>query len=223
MIMITSPFIPGSGNPDTAYESVANGAAAYAPGDLGKAFPWGEKIYRKVQLDVGASPTEVGQILYWKDRDACLVTNKAADALLPGAPPAPPPLTAKATPPHERMKEHEAKKDEPKKDTKDTKATATPKEDEPVPVPDSNRNNVAGVARGVVPPGSQFFVLVFGTGVQVKEAGGAIGGMKLVANAGDMADALGIAVGTASPFKEIGMARAATVDGVCLADVNMAE
>ena len=152
-----SPYIGGTGNPDTAYElisTVPGSYSPYAPGDLGNTFEYGSKMYRKVQVETAPNAIVAGQLAYWKDRVNGIVTNVAANALLSG-------------------------------------------------VAASNRNNVAGVFRGVVPANAQCFILVRGL-TPVLEAGAGAGGMLLVANTGTASDALGVAIGTAPPVKQIG-------------------
>ena len=217
MIVSTSVYIGGTGNPDTAFESLADGNQPYAVGDLGAGFYFGPRLYRKVQLDADANPTAPGQLLFWKDRGKYLVTNVADDALLPGAP-----AKEKAAAADKHKAPGPTGATGPSKASSLAGATG-PGNVVPNPVPDSYRNNVAGLARGVVPPNSQFYVLMIGTNVPVMEAGAAVGGMKLVANAGTGADALGVAIGTASPFSELGTVCAATVDGLCMANFNVAE
>ena len=82
---ITSPYIPGSGNPDTAYEvvsAVPGAYSPYAPGDLGQVFEYGTSTYRKVTLGSGAAVTASGQLMFWKDKANNIVTNVGTDALL---------------------------------------------------------------------------------------------------------------------------------------------
>lgn len=82
-----SPFIPGSGNPDTAYEVVSTVPGSYSPyaaGELGTSFPWGNRVYMKVLVEAAANPVAAGQLAFWKDRVNNIVTNVAANALLNG-------------------------------------------------------------------------------------------------------------------------------------------
>jgi hypothetical protein len=162
-----TPFIPGTGNPDTAYE-----ATPYTAGQVGKPFPWGNMTYMEVQVHSGANATAAGQVAFWQDRANNVVTNVAANALL--------------------------------------NAVAT-----------SNRNNVAGIFRGVIPAGSYGFIVTQGTGVPVLEAGAGAGGMQLVANTGTAADALGVAIGTPAPVQQIGVVTANFSGGKVTATINI--
>ena len=86
-LRILSPFIPGTGNPDTAYETasgIPGSYQPYQPGDLGNIFEWGVNTYRKVVMDPAAQVAAPGQVLFWKDRANFVVTNVAANALLNG-------------------------------------------------------------------------------------------------------------------------------------------
>jgi hypothetical protein len=77
-----SPFIGGSGNPDTYVE-----LNPYAPGDLGTAYDYNDKTYQRVVCDSGAtSATPTGlvaanQLAFWKDRANYVVTNDSRMAL----------------------------------------------------------------------------------------------------------------------------------------------
>jgi hypothetical protein len=87
--LTATPYIAGSGNPDTAFEvinTVAGSFSPYAPGDLGKLFVQGDRIYQKVILDAGAVAVAVGQLLFWRDRSNYIVTNNADDGLLSDVP-----------------------------------------------------------------------------------------------------------------------------------------
>jgi len=89
LALTATPYLPGTGNPDTAFEvinPVAGSFSPYAPGDLGKLFITGNRIYQKVILDAGAVVVAVGQLLFWKDRSNYIVTNNADDGLLSGEP-----------------------------------------------------------------------------------------------------------------------------------------
>lgn len=71
-----------TGNPDTA-----NYTPAYAPGEMGVYYDFGQRSYQIVQLDSGAtSATPTGavatnQLAYWKDKANYIVTNDARFAL----------------------------------------------------------------------------------------------------------------------------------------------
>jgi hypothetical protein len=164
---ILSPFIPGTGNPDTA-----NSTTPYAGGQLGAPFPYGNKTYILVQVHSGANATAAGQVAFWQDRTNSVVTNVAANALLNG-------------------------------------------------VATSNRNNVAGIFRGVIPAGSYGFILVQGVGIPVLEAGAGAGGMELVANTGTAADALGVAIATPAPVQQIGTVTGNFAAGKVTATINI--
>ncbi len=179
---ITSPFIGGTGNPDTAYQLISTTPGAYspyAPGDLGNVFDTVDKTYRICALDSGAtSATPAGavaanQLAYWKDKANFVVTNDSRFGLLGG-------------------------------------------------VAASQRNNVAGLFRAAVPAGAQFFLLVKGRSVLVKEVGSAAGGMTLCASTSTTAaDALGTAIATASPVEQIGVVTVATTGGNCTANFEI--
>jgi hypothetical protein len=160
-----TPYIPGTGNPDTATSTTPTGT-------LGAPFPYGNKTYIHVQVHSGANATAAGQVAFWNDRANGIVTNVAANALL--------------------------------------NAVAT-----------SNRNNVAGIFRGVIPAGSYGFILVQGLGIPVLEAGAGAGGMSLVANTGTAADALGVAIATAPPVQQIGVVTGNFAAGKVTATINI--
>jgi len=176
-LRILSPFIAGTGNPDTAYEVVSTTPGSYSPyaaGDLGNIFEWGQNTYRKVVLDTSAVATVNGMLLFWKDKANFVVTNVAVNALLNA-------------------------------------------------VVASNRNNVAGICRGVIPAGAQFFMLIAGPKVTVLEAAAGAGGMTLVANTGTNADALGVAIATAPPVQQIGVIVTSFSGGKVTANINITQ
>lgn len=87
---IISPYLGGTGNPDTYVEqtsAVPGAFSPYAGGDLGTAYDTNDKAYQKVTLDSGAtSATPTGavaanQLAYWKDRSNYVVTNDSRFAL----------------------------------------------------------------------------------------------------------------------------------------------
>lgn len=89
-------------------------------------------------------------------------------------------------------------------------------------VANSYRNNVAGVFRVAATPGNYIAVLQRGRAISVKEAGSATAGMTLCASTSTTAaDALGTAIGTASPVQQIGVVRSATAANVCTADIDI--
>lgn len=71
-----------TGNPDTC-----NYGPAYAPGETGTYYDFGQRSYQIVQLDSGAtSATPTGavaanQVAYWKDKTNYIVTNDARMAV----------------------------------------------------------------------------------------------------------------------------------------------
>ena len=91
---ILSPFLGGTGNPDTAVEPVTGAPGSYAPyaaGDLGNSYDTNDRTYQKVMLDSGATsatPTgavAAGQVAFWANRASYIVTNDARMALFAGA------------------------------------------------------------------------------------------------------------------------------------------
>lgn len=162
-----TPFIPGTGNPDTATSTTS-----YAPGELGRPFPYGNKTYIQVQVHSGANATAAGQVAFWQDRANNVVTNVAANALL--------------------------------------NSVAT-----------SNRNNVAGIFRGVIPAGSYGFIVTQGVAIPVLEAGAGAGGMTLVANTGTAADGLGVAIATPPPVQQLGTIVTNFAAGKVTANINI--
>ncbi len=179
---IISPYLPGTGNPDTAYQLVSTVPGAYspyAPGDLGNVYDTVDKTYRVCVLDSGATSASpagavaANQIAFWKDKANFIVTNDSRLGLLGGA--------------------------------------AT-----------SFRNNVAGLFRSAVPAGAQFFLLVKGRSVNVKEVGSATAGMTLCASTSTTAaDALGTAIATPSPTQQIGVVVTATSGTTCVANFEI--
>jgi hypothetical protein len=88
-------------------------------------------------------------------------------------------------------------------------------------VANSYANNVAGIFRATIPPGSGCFVLIKGRAIPVKSAG-ATAGMMMVANQGSTAaDASGTAIGTPPPTQSIGVAIASSAGGNTSVDVDM--
>jgi tRNA G18 (ribose-2'-O)-methylase SpoU len=90
---IISPFLGGTGNPDTYTETASTTPGSYSPyagGDLGTAYDTNDRTYQKVTLDSGAtSATPAGavaanQLAYWKDRSNYIVTNDSRFALFAG-------------------------------------------------------------------------------------------------------------------------------------------
>ncbi len=93
---IISPFIV-SGNPDTLNVPIntapgATGNAVYAPGDLGASFDANGRTYTVAILDSGATAATsigapvTGQVLFWKDKNAGIVTNNTLQCIIPSNP-----------------------------------------------------------------------------------------------------------------------------------------
>jgi hypothetical protein len=85
------------------------------------------------------------------------------------------------------------------------------------------RNQVAGVFRAAVTAGSYCAVLQRGDNIPVNATGGGIG-QTAIANSGTDADAAFVAVGTASTYVPLGVAReatGATTAGMCNVDLNI--
>lgn len=79
-MIITNPYLQ-TGNPDTE-----NNTTLYAPGELGAIYQRGDNQWQQVQLDSGATAAAnlavaSGQILYWKDKLAKIVTNDIKQAV----------------------------------------------------------------------------------------------------------------------------------------------
>lgn len=79
-MIITNPYLQ-TGNPDNE-----NNASLYAPGELGAIYQRGDNQWQQVQLDSGATASAnlavaTGQILYWKNKLAKIVTNDIKQAV----------------------------------------------------------------------------------------------------------------------------------------------
>jgi hypothetical protein len=81
-MQITTPYLL-TNNPNTE-----NNATLYAPGELGGIYVKGDDIWQQVQVDSGATAAAnkvlaVGDLLYWKNISAKIVTNDTKQALNP--------------------------------------------------------------------------------------------------------------------------------------------
>lgn len=186
---IRAPFLAGYTSPDSFVQDLPapntpGQNIPDAPGELGGRFDCNGNTYRLIKVDSGATsatPTgaiAAGQLAFWKDKSAGLVTNDRRMAV--GA----------AT----------------------TNATC---------------NQVAGVFRAAITPGAYgtlAAVLVHGDYVSV--ASGVCGtiGCLLTADVDSNGPiVLGTAVGTAAPYKVLGVSRAAAAASAVYADIDIRE
>ena len=75
-----SPFLGGTGNPDTYVEPTAQ----YAGGDLGTTWDVGNRAYTKVAVSPSAVAIAANQLAFWSDRSNYQVTNVSTQANLGG-------------------------------------------------------------------------------------------------------------------------------------------
>lgn len=82
----TQPIWLPTGNPDTT-NIVADDFTALGgqPGSLGQKFDFNDRVYQRVRFDSGTPgggpAIAANQVLFWKDKDAYLVTNDSTQAI----------------------------------------------------------------------------------------------------------------------------------------------
>lgn len=69
-----SAFIT-TGNPDTVNDAATDVPAIY-PGQIGKVYQFGDRVYQYVKFDASAVTYAANQVVGWKDRSTFTVTNK---------------------------------------------------------------------------------------------------------------------------------------------------